>query len=282
MLLEVGPQTFVDERLDQPAHIAVSELGLGLALELGFRNFDGNHGDQSLAHVIAVERLVVLLEQVVRNRVGVHRARERRTKSAQVGAAFDRIDIVREREDVFRVGIVPLHGDLDRHAAALALQIDHVVVDLVLAAIEMFDERDDAALVVELLALAALALVLERDAHAAVQERELTQAASEDVEAIIDRVEDFVIGAKAYRGAALVRHTGLLERFVRNAAHVTLAIDLPVAPDFDLQPFRKRVHDRHADPVQTAGDLVRAFLELAAGVQLRQDDFGGGNAFARV
>ena len=51
------------------------------------------------------------------------------------------------------------------------------------------DERDDAAFVVELVAL-AVALVVERDDDAAVQERELAQALGERVEAEDGRLED--------------------------------------------------------------------------------------------
>ena len=66
----------------------------------------------------------------------------------------------------------------------------------------------------------------------------------------------------------------------RLAALVTLLIDLPVAPDLDVQRLRQRVDDGDADAVETAGDLVGAvfLVELAAGVEHRQHDFGGGLA----
>ena len=47
-----------------------------------------------------------------------------------------------------------------------------------------------------------------------------------------------------------------------------------VAPDLEIEALRQRVDDRDADAVQTARDLVGAVLELAAGVQDRQRDFG--------
>ena len=37
---------------------------------------------------------------------------------------------------------------------------------------------------------------------------------------------------------------------------------------------RERVHDRHADAVQAAGDLVALAAELAAGVEHREHDLG--------
>ena len=57
---------------------------------------------------------------------------------------------------------------------------------------------------------------------------------------------------------------------------------LAVAPDPQLQFARQRVDDGNADAVQAAGDLVGVLVEFSAGMQLRHDDFGGGNAFALV
>ena len=47
-----------------------------------------------------------------------------------------------------------------------------------------------------------------------------------------------------------------------------------VAVDLELETARQRVHDRHADAVQAAGDLVALAAELAAGVQHREHDLG--------
>ena len=60
----------------------------------------------------------------------------------------------------------------------------------------------------------------------------------------------------------------------RYAALVALLIDLPVAPDLEVEALRQGIHHRDADAVKTAGDLVAVVVELAAGVQHRQDDFG--------
>ena len=53
---------------------------------------------------------------------------------------------------------------------------------------------------------------------------------------------------------------------------------MPVPPDLELHRFGQRVHDRHADAVQSARHLVAVVVELAAGVQDRQDDFRSGLA----
>ena len=53
-----------------------------------------------------------------------------------------------------------------------------------------------------------------------------------------------------------------------------LLVVAAVAVDLELEPARQRVHDRHADAVQAAGDLVALAAELAAGVQHREHDLG--------
>ena len=65
---------------------------------------------------------------------------------------------------------------------------------------------------------------------------------------------------------------------VGRAARELLPVDLAVAADLGDQPLRERVHDGDADPVQAAGDLVALAAELAAGVELRQDDRERGKA----
>ena len=61
----------------------------------------------------------------------------------------------------------------------------------------------------------------------------------------------------------------------RRAALVGLLVDLAVAPDLQVERFGERVHDRDADAVQTAGNLVAVVVELAAGMEHGQHDFGG-------
>ena len=54
----------------------------------------------------------------------------------------------------------------------------------------------------------------------------------------------------------------------------SIKCSLPSRQTRHLQPGRQRVDDRHADAVQAARDLVGVLVELAAGVQLGEDDFG--------
>ena len=88
-------------------------------------------------------------------------------------------------------------------------------------------------------------------------------------------LEDLRIGLERDLGAAALGRAGDGQSAQRLAALVALLVRLVVAPDFQVEPLRQRVHDRHADAVQAARNLVGVVVELAAGVQHRQHDFGG-------
>ncbi len=61
----------------------------------------------------------------------------------------------------------------------------------------------------------------------------------------------------------------------RVPALVALLVDLPVAPDLEIERLGEGVHHRHADAVEAARHLVAVVVELAAGVQHGQHDLGG-------
>jgi hypothetical protein len=280
VFLEIGPQRLVDCRLDDALHLAVAQLGLGLPFELRVAQLDAHDRRQALADVVAGQRLVVLLEQLVGVRVVVDRAGQGRLEADQVRAALARVDVVREGIHVLGVAVVVLEGHFEHDAALLYFNEDRLV-ERRLGAVQMLHEGDDAALVLEDLLL-LLALVLERDFETLVEEGQLAQALGQDVEAVLGRLEDLAVRLEGHHGPAFLRLAGDFERRGRLAPFVPLLEDLAVLPDFQFEPFREGVDDRDADPVQAAGDLVGPLLELAAGVQDGEGDFRGGFLLRRV
>ncbi len=87
-------------------------------------------------------------------------------------ASVDGVDVVGETENRFRVSVVILQADFDVHVIFVGFHVDGLVVQNGLAAIEVLDEFDDAAGVLELGPLGfaglgvGLALVGERDDQA--------------------------------------------------------------------------------------------------------------------
>src|SRR6185503_2648150 len=280
VLLEIGAQLVVEDRLDDALHLGVAELRLGLPLELRVGNLDADDRGQAFANVLARDAFFQILGEIVLRGVGVDRAGERRLEAGEMRAAFVRVDVVGEGVNRLGVAVVPLQRDLGIDAVTVAAHVDRLLVDRRLVLVQVVDERNDAALVVELVRL-PIALVVEGDDDAAVQERELAQALREDVEAEDGGLEHLGVGFERDLGAALLGRAGDVERRGRHAALIRLLVDLPVAPDFEVEYLRERVDHRDADAVQAAGDFIAVVVELAAGVKNGQHHFGGGLA-ARV
>ena len=244
----------------------------------GLRDLDADHAGQAFADVVAADAGVLqILREVVLRRVGVDRSRQRRAEAGEVGAAFVRVDVVREREDQLRIAVVPLQGDLGVDAVLVALHEDRLLVDERLVLVQMLDERDDAAFVLELVAL-AVALIVDRDEDAAVQECEFAESLGQRVEAVFGRLENLRVWLERDLRAAALRRPGDFELAGWIAALVTLLVDLAVAPDLEVEALGQRVDDGDADAVQTARDFVAVVIELAASVQDRQHDFRSGLA----
>jgi hypothetical protein len=203
--LEILSQLVVDDRLDDAFDFGVPELRLGLSFELRLRDLDADDAGQTFADVVAADGGVLqVLREAALGRVVVDRAGERGAEAGQVRAAFVGVDVVGEREDQLGVAVVPLQRDLGVDAVLHAAHVDRLVVDVRLVLVQVLDERHDAAVVLELVAL-AVALVVERDQDAAVEEGELTQALRQRVEAVLGGLEDLRVGPERDLGAAALR-----------------------------------------------------------------------------
>ena len=66
ILIEVSHQPFVDDRGDDAVDLGVDELHLGLRFEARIRQLDAEHADQAFAHVVAGDRRILVLQQIVR------------------------------------------------------------------------------------------------------------------------------------------------------------------------------------------------------------------------
>ena len=141
------------------------------------------------------------------------------------------------------------------------------------------DEVGDPAVVAEHdVELRVDALVAERDLETAVEERHLAQALEQRLGTELDLVEDGAVGPERDRGAgASFGVADPLERTLRLTAVLERhLVATAVAADRQVETRRERVHHRHTDAVQAAGDLVSLATELAARVQRREHDLGGG------
>ena len=259
---------------DRGLGLLVVQPALGLALELGVLEHHRDRAGEAVGDVLGVERLALVLLQSARVVGGlVEHAREGTSQTGDVRAAVDGVDDVAEAEDAVVGGHRPLQRDLDRDAAGLTGQGDDAGMGDLAALVELADVIGEA--------LGAAVLVLgavgraQLEGEVADQERLLAQALlHRDRGEVRVLVEDRAVGREADGRAgalALRERPHLLHRAVGDAALVALAPQVLVAADLDLEPFGQRVGDARADAVQAARDLVAAVAELAAGVQLGED-----------
>ena len=128
--------------------------------------------------------------------------------------------------------------------------------------------------VLEAVPLPLDAVVVERDGHARVEERQLAQPLGERVEAELNRLEDHPVREEADLRPALLRLAGDLDVGHRVAVVVHLVVDQAVAPNLEVERLGEGVHHRDADAVQAARHLVAVVVELPPGVEDRHHDLG--------
>ena len=102
VLVEERAQALVDESLHGAGDVGV-ELALGLAFKLRLRQLHADHGHQSFADVVAGQVFFHVLEEPELLPGVIDGARQRSAEAGQVCAAINRVDVVGEAEDGFRV-----------------------------------------------------------------------------------------------------------------------------------------------------------------------------------
>jgi hypothetical protein len=282
IFLEVSSQRFVDGGFDHALHFTVAQLGLGLTLELRIADLHADDRREPFADIVSGEGFRLFLQQIVGVGVRVDGAGQRGLEADQMGAAFLRVDVVREGKQVFRVAVVVLERNLQNHFGLFDLHVDRLV-QRGFRFVQMLDEGNDAALVQkDLLFDRLFALVAQRDLQPFVEERQFAETLRQHVEAELQRFEDLAVRFEPHFCPAALGFPGAFQRRARLAALVTLLEDLAILPDFQLQPFRQRVDYGNADAMQAARHGIGALFEFAAGVQHGQRDFGCGFLLGRM
>ncbi len=265
-------------RSTNAADLGIAELGLGLALELRVAELHRDDRGEALADVVADEVLVLLLQEALAPGVAVHHVGEGLLEALLVHAALGGGDVVGERVEALVVAGVPLERELGLAERLGVAERDDRREQRLLRGVEVRDEVDDAAVVLEhLLGDRVDALVAEHDLEPLIEERHLAQTLQQRLRAEVELLHDRAVGPERDARAVLVGVAEPLERSDRLATvDECHRVAAAVAADLHLEPARQRVDDRHADTVQPAGDLVALAAELAAGVEHREHDLGRG------
>src|SRR6185369_15025250 len=227
ILLEERAELFVYKRLNSSRDIRI-QLALGLSFKLGLRQLHADDCDQPFADVIARKVFLYVFEQAHLLAGVVDGAGQRGAETGKVRAAVNRVDVVRETKNAFRIRVVVLQTDFHDHAVFLGFHVDRFVVEYLLATIQMLDEFGDAAvvLILSMLRFARLrigvALVGQRDNQTLVQERKFAKALRKSVVVVFGGGENFLVRNEVNFRSTLLRSA----RFLQFAGWLTFRVRL--------------------------------------------------------
>ena len=189
-------------------------------------------------------------------------------------------DVVGEGPDVFGVTVVVLDGDADFGLVDAAFDADHVAEQGIFRAVQVFDEFDDAVVVLELVRLAG-AFVGNENSRSGRKKCQLLQPLVQDIVAELRVGKNLRIGPEGDFGAGALAFAELLEAAGHGAAGEIHRPDVAFAANLGFEPLGKSVDGRNADAVQAAGArLVTAgAVKLAAGVAARSGPLRGPSGF---
>ena len=281
VVLEPGEQSFIDDRVDDPLHIAVSELRLRLPLELRIGQLYRHHAREPFLEVFTREILVLFLQEFFSPCSFVHTPGESRPEAGDMCSPLDGVDEVREPEDTLEVPVIVLQTQIHRGAVLLTGYGDRLGEEHGLSAVQVFDERLHASVVLVLLDF-LLPLVLEDDGKARVQECQFPQPCTQHIGRVFDLFENFAVGHEMHQCPVLFRWSPLRKVGHGNSPFEPLGPGLPVPADGDHEPFGKGVH--HGDPyaVEPSAHLVGGIVELSPRMEGRQHHLGRGTSVGGV
>ncbi len=145
--------------------------------------------------------------------------------------------------------------------------------------VQILYERFDTAFIVEMI-FTVVAFITQADRHAGVQERELTQALSQNV-----ILEFSMIGERLHTWPETHGCTGRFgvtnhfQRELRYAMRVGLLVNFTFTADNQFQFLRQGVNHGNTHAVQTTGNFVGVIIKLTTGMQHGHDNFSGRNTF---
>ena len=253
--------------------LAVSELGLGLSLELWVEQLHVDHRGEALTYIVADEGYLVLDARHSFDEI-VYGAGKARFKPDEMRSALDGVYVVDKGEDIFVKSHVVLNGYLHLYVIALFLKVDGFPVKRGFGPVYIFDKGFDAAVELKgvFLFIPAVPAVLDDDADSLVQECEFPEPLGEYVEVELDALEHALVWLERDLGAAFLAASLFFHLKLRNPTLVALYEELAVPADTDFEPFGERIYHGYAHTVQTARYLVGFVVKLAAGVKLGHDN----------
>ena len=172
-------------------------------------------------------------------------------------------DVVGEAENAFLVRLVPLQCHFDTDTIPFSREMEDIGVQRRLVAVQVFDERADAALILEKI-FTVTSFVSQMNADTGIEEREFTQTFRQNIVVKFGVGEDLGTGVETHLSSSLFTVTGGRQRTLGHPKVVNLVVLVTFAPDGQLQFFGQGVHYGHTNTVQPSRYLVRVVVKFSA------------------
>ena len=185
-----------------------------------------------------------------------------------VHAAFGRVDVIGEREDVLIVAVVVLQSHLGHGTVPGAGHVDHLIVQHILIGVEIGNKLPDTAFKAHLVALfPACAQVDGANAQSGIQKRLLPHTGVEHVIVVYRFLKHLRVGLESHSGTGVIRAPNDLHFLDDVAPGKFHLMDFAVAVHLYRQPFAQGVDHAGAHAMQTAGYLISPAAEFSAGME---------------
>ena len=181
-------------------------------------------------------------------------------------APFYGVDIINEGVHVFSVSGLILHGNIHNDLVLFPFKSNYILVDQILALIEISDKFSNTAGIMELFTLLRpFPVVGKGDFESLVEE---CQFSYPDLQCVIAEIcaflKDFRIRHKGNNSAGIVGFPDHGHFFRYCAAGESHFIYLAVSVNLNLHPGRQSINYGNTYPVETAGNCISAIPKLTA------------------
>ena len=193
-----------------------------------------------------------------------------------MSTSFNRIDVVDIAVNVLRIIGVVHDSHFNWNALLLCFQVNHIVEEMCAVAIYVANKLFQSVFCMENF-LSGLAFfigteVSKRDAYTRIEVCKLTHSAGNDVPFVGRCSENSRVRPELLAGSTLSCFPNYFDRIERFAFFVFLLIYLSISENLRKHVRRECIHAAYTHTMQTTADLVRAFIELTAGMKHGHND----------
>ena len=174
VLFKVQAKFFITDRLNNGPDLAVTQLGLGLAFELGVGHPHRNHTGNTLTDIITTHFFLHVLGNDIVGCVAVYTPGKGAAKPDNVGAAFPGMYIIYKRIEPFCITGIVLKADLDLHIILFTFEKNRLGVNRSPVAVQIFNKLFDPSLEVKFI-LCAISLIMEYDLDTFIEKGQLSK-----------------------------------------------------------------------------------------------------------